>query len=80
MEMLRRGSSYRDCQRHDGTRIQRQLPAERPSLYVYIKGTDDGLSEEIEGYYDLSGVRLSGSVRGITIVKYKDGHCVKLYK
>lgn len=51
-----------------------------PNLSTDIKGTGDGLSEEIEGYYDLSGVRLSGPVRGITIVKYKDGHCVKLYK
>lgn len=51
-----------------------------PDLNTDIKGTDDGLSEEIEGYYDLSGVKLSGLVCGITIVKYKDGHCVKLYK
>lgn len=51
-----------------------------PNLSTDIKGTDDGLSEEIEGYYDLSGVKLSSPVRGITIVKYKDGHCVKLYK
>ena len=36
------------------------------------------LSNEIEGYYNLNGVRISKPVRGITIVKYKDGRCVKV--
>ena len=36
------------------------------------------LSNEVEGYYDILGVRISKPVRGITIVKYKDGRTVKV--
>ena len=47
-----------------------------------VTGIDEvGLSDEsseIEGYYNLSGMRVSAPVRGITIVKYKDGRCVKV--
>ncbi|MBR3091533.1 MAG: hypothetical protein IKG99_00775 [Bacteroidaceae bacterium] len=37
----------------------------------------DSLSNEVEGYYDLNGVRLAQPGRGVTIVKYKDGHAEK---
>ena len=36
------------------------------------------LSHEIEGYYNLNGMRITRPARGITIVKYKDGRCVKM--
>ena len=36
-------------------------------------------SSEIEGYYDLNGMRIARPVRGITIVRYKDGRCVKQF-
>lgn len=35
------------------------------------------LSDEVEGYYNLSGVRVTKPVSGLTIVKYKDGRTVK---
>ena len=34
-------------------------------------------SHEVEGYYNLNGVRISKSARGIIIVKYKDGRSKK---
>jgi hypothetical protein len=54
-------------------------------LYYYgnqsLSGIDDlrseSLSNEIEGYYDLNGMRLARPVRGVTIIKYKDGHSEK---
>ena len=36
-----------------------------------------GSSAEIEGYYNLNGVRISKPGRGITIVRYKDGRSFK---
>ena len=46
-----------------------------------IKELDaDTLSNEVEGYYNLSGIRITQPTRGITIVKYKDGRCIKIYK
>ena len=55
-------------------------------LYYYgnqsLSGIDDlesePLSNEVEGYYNLNGVRLAQPVRGIIIVKYKDGHAEKI--
>ena len=38
----------------------------------------ESMSNEVEAYYNLSGVRVTKPVRGITIVKYKDGRCVKV--
>ena len=35
-------------------------------------------SREIEGYYNLRGQRIAQPVKGITIVKYKDGHAEKV--
>ena len=37
-----------------------------------------GSSAEVEGYYNLSGVRISKPARGVTIVRYKDGRSVKV--
>ena len=36
------------------------------------------LSSEIEGYYNLNGIRITTPGRGITIVKFKDGRCIKV--
>lgn len=37
----------------------------------------DSVSDEVEGYYTLGGVRLERPGRGITVVRLKDGRCVK---
>ena len=39
---------------------------------------DEELSTEVEGYYNLSGMRLSQPTRGITIIRFKDGHTMKV--
>ncbi|MBR4845083.1 MAG: hypothetical protein IKU98_01540, partial [Bacteroidaceae bacterium] len=42
---------------------------------------EDVLSSEVEGYYDISGNRLTRpNNKGVTIVKYMDGHAEKLIK
>lgn len=38
----------------------------------------DDASAEIEGYYSINGVRLARPTRGIIIIRYKDGHTVKV--
>ncbi|MBO4641234.1 MAG: hypothetical protein J5661_00035 [Bacteroidaceae bacterium] len=37
------------------------------------------LSNEVEGYYNLNGARVSKPVRGIIIIKYKDGRSEKVF-
>ena len=42
---------------------------------------DEELSKEIEGYYDVAGNHLNApQERGITIVRYKDGHAEKIIR
>ena len=36
------------------------------------------LAREVEGYYNLNGTRITKPVRGIIIVKFKDGHSEKI--
>ena len=44
-----------------------------------IKDTNtEPLSNEIESYYNLNGQSIDKPARGITIVKFKDGRCVKI--
>lgn len=40
----------------------------------------DTPSDEVEGYYNLNGMRLAQPGRGITIVKYKNGKSEKIYR
>ena len=40
----------------------------------------DSVSDEVEGYYTLGGVRLERPGRGITVVRLKDGRCVKVLR
>ena len=40
--------------------------------------TTDTPTAEIEGYYNLNGMRMAQPGRGITIVRYKDGRSVKM--
>ncbi len=48
--------------------------------YLYIEDIDKELSEEIEGYYSPNGVKLEAPIKGLNIVKYKNGTSKKIYK
>jgi len=45
-----------------------------------IENVDSASAGEIEGYYNMVGVRLQKPGQGITIVKCKDGHSEKIYR
>ena len=49
-----------------------------PTLTDIKELDSDALSHEVEGYYNLNGQRIAQPARGITIVKYKDGHSMKM--
>ena len=50
-----------------------------PTLTGIDEQMTDTLSNEMEGYYNLNGMRISQPGRGITIVKYKNGQSVKVH-
>ena len=50
-----------------------------PAMVDAIQQVDaDALSDEVEGYYTLSGMRIAQPARGITIVKFKNGRTIKI--
>lgn len=52
-----------------------------PNAQTSIEETDaSNENNEIEGYYDLNGIRITQPLKGISIIKYKDGRSVKTYK
>ena len=63
-----------------------QLVVDGFKLFYYGNATQTGieqlqsdeLSTEVEGYYDLTGRRIPQPARGITIIRFKDGHSLKV--
>ena len=49
-----------------------------PNLTGIEKVNTSTLSREVEGFYNLNGMRITQPTRGITIVKFKDGHSEKM--
>jgi hypothetical protein len=49
-----------------------------PALTDIEEVETEAQSDEVEGYYNLNGMRLNRSGRGITIVKYKNGKSEKI--
>jgi hypothetical protein len=53
---------------------------EEDSEATGIVSTNKELSEEIEGYYSPNGVKIEAPIKGLNIVKYKNGTSKKIYK
>ncbi len=53
---------------------------EEDSEATGIVSTNKELSGEIEGYYSPNGVKLEAPIKGLNIVKYKNGSSKKIYK